>query len=228
MQRLVPTARIGAVAYRDRDDGKIATAPRQSEDFVVKWTDLTFNGKKVQDFLDGIVAEGGGDWEEAVKDGFETAMQQLKWRPDAKKVIILVGSSPPHEQDVPAHPQPGRRSGRRQGGVVSTIDVSKRAARGARAQAAPLALRRGAEGGLAAARLLQAGAGELRRHRARRAAARSIALGQDAGARAPPPRADLRPAMGEGRVARRARHRSNPKEHDHGHQHHAEPRFRGR
>ena len=46
MQRLVPTARIGAVAYRDRDDGKIATAPRQSEDFLVKWTDLTFNGKQ--------------------------------------------------------------------------------------------------------------------------------------------------------------------------------------
>ena len=27
MQRLVPNARIGAVAYRDRDDGKTATAP---------------------------------------------------------------------------------------------------------------------------------------------------------------------------------------------------------
>ena len=80
MQRLVPTARIGAVAYRDRDDGKIATAPRQSEDFLVKWTDLTFKGSKVKDFLDGIVAEGGGDWEEAVKDGFEAAMKQLKWR----------------------------------------------------------------------------------------------------------------------------------------------------
>ena len=37
MQRLVPTARVGAVAYRDRDDGNVATAPRQSEDFLVKW-----------------------------------------------------------------------------------------------------------------------------------------------------------------------------------------------
>jgi von Willebrand factor type A domain len=125
MQRLVPTARIGAVAYRDRDDGKTATAPRQSEDFLVKWTDLSFKGSKVKDFLDGIVAEGGGDWEEAVKDGFECAMKQLKWRPDAKKVIILVGSSPPHDQDVPALRNLVAQW-QAEGGVVSTIDVSLR------------------------------------------------------------------------------------------------------
>jgi hypothetical protein len=123
MQRLVPTARIGAVAFRDRDDKKIATAPRKSEDFVVKWSDLSFNGRKVKAFLDGIVAEGGGDYEEAVKDGLETAMRQLKWRADAKKVIIVVGSSPPHAAEVPAV----RRlveEWRSKGGVVSTIDVS--------------------------------------------------------------------------------------------------------
>jgi len=125
MQRLVPTARIGAVAYRDRDDDNVATAPRQSEDFVVKWTDLSFKGSKVKAFLDGIVAEGGGDWEEAVKDGFEAAMKQLKWRPEAKKVIILVGSSPPHDKDMPAL-RDLVRSWQAQGGVVSTIDVSQR------------------------------------------------------------------------------------------------------
>jgi hypothetical protein len=123
MQRLVPTARIGAVAYRDRDDGKVATAPRQSEDFVVKWSDLTFNSKKVRTFLDGIVAEGGGDWEEAVKEGLEAAMRQLKWRPDAKKVIIIVGSSPPHQKDL-AVIRGLIDQWRAQGGVVSTIDVS--------------------------------------------------------------------------------------------------------
>src|SRR5262249_51525690 len=125
MQRLVPTARIGAVAYRDRDDDNIATAPRQSEDFLVKWTDLTFKGSKVKGFLDGIVAEGGGDWEEAVKDGFEAAMTQLSWRPEAKKGIILGGSSPPHDKDMPAL----RRlvsQWQAQGGVVSAIDVSQR------------------------------------------------------------------------------------------------------
>ncbi len=124
MQRLVPTARVGAVTYRDRDDDQGAKGgPRQSEAFVVKWTGLTFNVKKVQAFLDGIVAEGGGDWEEAVKDGLECAMRQLKWRADAKKVIILVGSSPPHPQDVPAITKL-IADWRAKGGVVSTIDVS--------------------------------------------------------------------------------------------------------
>jgi hypothetical protein len=52
--------------------------------------------------LGGIVAEGGGDWKEAVKEGLECAMKQLKWRADAKKVIIIVGSSPPHDKDLPA------------------------------------------------------------------------------------------------------------------------------
>jgi hypothetical protein len=125
MQRLVPSARIGAVAFRDRDDGKTATAPRQSEDFVVRWTDLTFSAKKVRGFLDGIVAEGGGDWEEAVKDGLQAAMRQLDWRPDAKKVIILVGSSPPHAEDV-ASVRSLVAEWRAKGGYVSTIDVSAR------------------------------------------------------------------------------------------------------
>src|SRR5262245_15355351 len=125
MQRLVPTARIGAVAFRDRDDDNVATAPRQSEPFVVKWTDLTYTGKKVKNFLDGIVAEGGGDWEEAVKDGLAAAMHQLSWRDDAKKVIILVGSSPPHQKDVPAI-RNLVSDWHARGGVVSTIDVSLR------------------------------------------------------------------------------------------------------
>jgi hypothetical protein len=123
MQRLVPTARIGAVAYRDRDTGNVATAPRQSEDFVVKWSDLTFNASKVQSFLGGIVAEGGGDWKEAVKEGLECAMKQLKWRADAKKVIIIVGSSPPHDEDLPAI-RNLIADWRARNGFVSTIDVS--------------------------------------------------------------------------------------------------------
>lgn len=125
LQRLVPTARIGAVAYRDRDDDKVATAPRQSESFVVRWSDLTFNVKKVQTFLNGIVAEGGGDWEEAVKDGVDAAMHQLKWRADAKKVIIVVGSSPPHQKDEAAL-RKLVEEWRSRGGVVSAIDVSLR------------------------------------------------------------------------------------------------------
>jgi hypothetical protein len=125
MQRLVPSARIGAVAFRDKADDNVATAPRQSEDFVIKWSDLTLNGKKVKTFLNGIVAEGGGDWEEAVKEGVEAAMTRLKWRPDAKKVIIIVGSSPPHAATMPEL-RALVSQWRSQNGVISTIDVSER------------------------------------------------------------------------------------------------------
>lgn len=125
MQRMVPTARIGAVAFRDRDDGRTATAPRRSEDFVVRWTDLTFSSKKVTGFLNGLVAEGGGDWEEAVQEGLQTAMKQMKWRPDAKKVIIMVGSSPPHEETRGAIRRLATEW-QAAGGVISTIDVSER------------------------------------------------------------------------------------------------------
>lgn len=125
MQRLVPSARVGAVVYRDKADEKIATAPRQSEDFVVKWTDLTLNTKKVQSFLGGIVAEGGGDWKEAVRDGLQAAIRQLSWRPDAKKVIVVIGSSPPHDDDR-ATINALAAQWVAQGGVISTVDVSQR------------------------------------------------------------------------------------------------------
>ena len=191
MQRLVPTARVGAVTYRDRDDDRGAPGgPRQSEAFVVKWTDLTFNVKKVQTFLDGIVAEGGGDWEEAVKDGLECAMRQLKWRGDAKKVIILVGSSPPHPQDVAAIHK--LIADWRAKGVTVCLHEH---------QVAP---QRGPEGGLAAPRVLQGGERQLRRDGAggRRADDRH---GPAEHARPPPPRAHLRAHLGARRGAHRAR-----------------------
>ena len=114
IQRMVPTSRVGVVVYRDKGD-----------DYVVKWTDLSFHTKKLQDFLAHIDAAGGGDWEEAVKEALETAVNDLKWRKQAKKIIILVGGSPPHEWDVDDVHKIVREF-RQQGGYVSTIDVTKR------------------------------------------------------------------------------------------------------
>jgi len=62
---------------------------------------------------------------QAVKEGLETAMQQLKWRSDAKKVIILVASSPPHKDDL-ASIDKLVATWRARGGVISGIDVSLR------------------------------------------------------------------------------------------------------
>jgi hypothetical protein len=113
IQRLVPVARVGLVLYRDR-----------GEEWVVRKSDLTFHAEKLQAFLQGVEAGSGGDWEEAVKDGLEAAVNGMSWRSRAKKVIVLIASSPPHREDVPAVLSLAAEFKRR-GGVISTIDVSE-------------------------------------------------------------------------------------------------------
>jgi hypothetical protein len=114
IQRMVPTSRVGIVVYRDKGD-----------DYVVKWTDLSFHTNKLQDFLSHITADGGGDWEEAVKEGLDAAVNELKWRKQSKKIIILVGGSPPHPWDVDAVHDIVHNF-RKDGGYISTIDVTKK------------------------------------------------------------------------------------------------------
>jgi len=114
IQRMVPASRIGIVVYRDKGD-----------DYVVKWSDLSFNTQKLQDFLAHINAAGGGDWEEALKDGLDAAINELKWRKQSKRIIILVGDSPPHPWDVDDVHKIVREF-RKQGGFVSAIDVTKK------------------------------------------------------------------------------------------------------
>jgi hypothetical protein len=115
LHRMVPTARVGIVVYRDKGD-----------DYVVKWSDLSFNTQKLLDFLSTITADGGGDWEEAIHDALEAAFQELNWRKNSKKVVILVGNSPPHPWEVDGVHRIVREF-RKQGGFVSTIDVTQRA-----------------------------------------------------------------------------------------------------
>ncbi len=115
LQRLVPAARVGAVAFRDSDDSE----------YVTRFVDLTRNPAKVQEFLAGLRAAGGGDWEDGVWEGLESAIGSLSWAPDAKKVVILVGSSPPHDEDMPAVLSLVSNFKAR-GGIVSTIDITQR------------------------------------------------------------------------------------------------------
>jgi hypothetical protein len=114
MQKMVPTARIGIVVYRDKGD-----------DYVVKWSDLSFRTDKLREFLSHVTAEGGGDWEEAVKEGMDAATKELSWRKQSKKIIVLVGGSPPHPEDV-EDVRDLVRKWRSDGGYVSTVDVTKR------------------------------------------------------------------------------------------------------
>lgn len=114
LQRLVPTARIGAVAFRDH-----------GEAYTTRYTDLTLQGRKIKEFLGSLRAEGGGDWEDGVLPGLESAINDLDWRPESKKVIILVGSSPPHPEEMEAV-RTLAASWRQRGGIISTIDLAQR------------------------------------------------------------------------------------------------------
>jgi hypothetical protein len=112
LQRMVPTARIGVVAYRDKGD-----------EYVTKWSDLSFKTDKLRSFIGNISAAGGGDWEEAVLDGVDAAVHELSWRKKSKKIIILIGGSPPHPEDV-ADLERLIKKFRDDGGSLSTIDVT--------------------------------------------------------------------------------------------------------
>ncbi len=88
-KELVPTVRIGMVTYRDRGSAFITRAHR-----------LTYGTKSLQQFLNEIEPGEGGDREEAVDEALRVAVEEMKWRPKAKKIILLIGDAPPHEQNI--------------------------------------------------------------------------------------------------------------------------------
>lgn len=114
LHKMVPTTRIGIVAYRDR-----------GEEYVTKWVDLSFSTSKLQDFVSNLQAGGGGDWPEAVFDGLEAAVNDLKWRKNSKRVIVLVAGSPPHPDTV-SNVLGLAQNFQAQGGMVSVLDMAEK------------------------------------------------------------------------------------------------------
>ena len=115
LQRMVPATRVAVVAYRDR-----------GEEYVTKWSDFSFKTAKVQSFVDGLRADGGGDYEEAVKQGIQAAVDELSWSKHSKRVLILIGGSPPHKADVAELLRLVREFRDQHDGSVGAIDVTKR------------------------------------------------------------------------------------------------------
>ena len=116
VRSLVPIARFGFVAYRDRDD----------PEFTTRIQTLTYSTAKLYRFLNQLEAKGGGDWFEAVDAGLRDAIEQSNWRLGAKRLIIVVGDAPMKEAQLD---RVVRLVGqfRRSGGTVSTLDVSDQA-----------------------------------------------------------------------------------------------------
>jgi hypothetical protein len=110
IHRLVPIARVGMVVFGGKGE-KMGVQP------------LTLNPQKLIDFLNTVHAEGGDEWEEDLAGGVATAIHKMDWKPYAKKVIVLVGDSPPKKDDF--QPLIGEIHGfKSQNGTFNTVDVA--------------------------------------------------------------------------------------------------------
>ncbi|HUY28915.1 MAG TPA: vWA domain-containing protein [Candidatus Binataceae bacterium] len=110
IHRLVPIARVGIIVFGGKGE-KMEIQP------------LTLSPAKLTDFLAHITAKGGGEWEEDTFGACQTAMQKMDWKPYAKKVVVLVGDSPPHKEDF-APLIAMIRKFKDQNGTFNTVDVA--------------------------------------------------------------------------------------------------------
>lgn len=79
---------VGLVEYRDH--------PPQDKSFVTRIHASTRDLRKMQEAIDRMEANGGGDHAEAVFDGIYDACEEIDWRPHSCRFILLVGDAPPH------------------------------------------------------------------------------------------------------------------------------------
>ncbi len=76
--------RFALVGYRDKGD-----------DFVTKAWDFTASPDEARTRLWQLWADGGGDEPEMVQEALRLAYGGFGWRPEAQKVLVLIGDAPP-------------------------------------------------------------------------------------------------------------------------------------
>jgi hypothetical protein len=80
-----PDVHLGLTLYRDRGDL-----------FTTRTFNLTGDQAAFAAALAEVQAAGGGDTPEDLEAGLHDALTKPSWRPDAAKVVVLVGDAPPH------------------------------------------------------------------------------------------------------------------------------------
>lgn len=110
IHRLVPTARIGIVVFGGRGE------PIQVEP-------LTLAPDQLIAFLNNIRAQNGGEWQEDTLGAVRTAIDKMSWRPYARKVVVLVGDTPPFAEDNEPVLEEIRKF-RADNGIFNTVDVT--------------------------------------------------------------------------------------------------------
>jgi von Willebrand factor type A domain len=109
VRKLVPIARVGVVVFGGKGE-PLDIQP------------LTLSTAKLQTFLGSIQAKGGGEWEEDTLGAVQTAVTKMDWKPYARKVIVLIGDSPPEKDDF-APLAALIRNFRSNNGTLSGVDV---------------------------------------------------------------------------------------------------------
>jgi len=110
IHRLVPIARIGVVMYYDKSVN-LKTQP------------LTASSENLHGFSSAIGPCGCASWETDMLGGVQTAIDKMGWKLYAKKVIVLVGDSPPDKKDLEPLLQSIRRF-ETDNGVFNIVDVA--------------------------------------------------------------------------------------------------------
>ena len=88
-----PDVRFAMTLYRDEGDT-----------FVTSTFDFTGDVAAFRDALNDVVADGGGDYPEALEEGLASALSEPAWRDPASTVqlVFLVGDAPPRlDRQVP-------------------------------------------------------------------------------------------------------------------------------
>lgn len=105
--------RFGIVAFRDRGD-----------EYVTRSQPLTSDVATAAAFLDGLVANGGGDGPEAVVAALAAALREMRWdlSEAVDRQIFLIGDAPPHlDYDDDPDPETLLAEARRDRIVIHTI-----------------------------------------------------------------------------------------------------------
>jgi hypothetical protein len=110
IHQLVPTTRMAIVVFGARGE-PIQVQP------------LTVSPQVLINFLENIRAQNGGVWQEDTLGAVRTAVDRLAWQPRAKKVIILIGDTPPFDEDMGPTLDEIRKL-RAENGIFNTVDVT--------------------------------------------------------------------------------------------------------
>ncbi len=110
LHQLVPTANIGIVVFGGRRE-PLFVQP------------LTHSSETITGFLNQLKAQNGGAWQEDMFRGVEAAVLKMNWQLSSHKVIVLIGDTPPFDEDYAAVLLLAQKF-KEEGGTFNTVDLT--------------------------------------------------------------------------------------------------------